>query len=139
VRFPAPTRADHQKFCEREGWTHVRNARGKTGTHHVTYELTLPDGRVLRTRISHPPDRSTYGRAIWAHILRDQLEITEKDFWACLRDSVIPARATPKESGAGIPAAVIYQLITHGVPEVEIAKMTKAEALATLNEFWANE
>jgi hypothetical protein len=39
---------------------------GRTGTHHVTYELDLIDGGVLRTRISHPVDRSSYGRSMWS-------------------------------------------------------------------------
>jgi len=139
VSFPAPTRADHQKFCEREGWTQVRTARGKTGTHHITFELTLPDGRILRTRISHPPDRSAYGRALWGHILRDQLDVTEDVFWACVRDKIVPARAAASQPGAGIPAALVYQLIRHGVPESEVAEMTRADALRRLNELWSGE
>ena len=139
MSFSAPTRADHQKFCEREGWTRVRTARGKTGTHNITFELTLPDGRVLRTRISHPPDRSTYGRALWGHILRDQLDVTEDVFWACVRDKVVPARATATQAGAGIPAALVHQLLRHGVPETEVAKMTRADALRRLNELWSGE
>jgi len=139
VSFPAPTRADHQKFCEGEGWTRVRTARGKTGTHHLTFELTLPDGRVLRTRISHPPDRSTYGRAMWGHILRDQLDVTEDVFWACVRDKVVPTRAFTARPGTGIPAALVHQLLTHGVPESEVAAMTRAQALERLNELWARE
>ncbi|BCB87816.1 hypothetical protein [Phytohabitans suffuscus] len=52
---------------------------------HVTYELTLSDGRVLRTRVSHPVDRTTYGPSIWSHILRDQLDVTNAVFWAVAR------------------------------------------------------
>ena len=139
MSFPAPTRADHQKFCEREGWTQVRTARGRTGTHHITFELTLPDGRVLRTRISHPPDRSTYGRALWGHILRDQLDVTEDVFWACVRDKVVPTRAATTQPGAGLPAALVHQLIAHGVPESDVAGMTRADALRRLNELWSGE
>lgn len=137
MNFPAPTRADHQKFCEREGWTKVRTARGKTGTHHITYELTLPDGRALRTRISHPPDRSTYGDALWGHILRDQLDVTEDVFWNCVNRKVVPTRAAAPTSGVGIPAALVHQLIKHGVAESEVAEMTKTEVLQRLNEFWS--
>src|SRR4051794_37351203 len=84
VSRPQPTRDHHDRFCRIEGWRQVRNARGGTGTHHVTYELDLPDGRILRTRISHPVDRSTYGPAIWNHVLRDQLQVDEATFWACV-------------------------------------------------------
>jgi hypothetical protein len=136
VSFPTPNRADHQKFCERDGWTQVRTARGKTGTHHITFELILQDGRILRTRISHPPDRSTFGAALWGHIVRDQLDVTENVFWDCVHAKVVPTRAAAPKPGVGIPAAVVHQLIKHGVPESEFAEMTRAEALQRLNEFW---
>ena len=76
MNHPTPTRADHEKFCRIEGWTSVRNARGSETNHHVTYELALPDGNVLRTRVSHPIDRSDYGPALWSHVLRDQLKMS---------------------------------------------------------------
>ena len=82
----APTRQDHERFCATEGWTLVRD---------VTYELGLPDGGVLRTRISHPPDRSAYGPSLWSHVLRDQLDVSEQEFWACVRDGTRPARGVP--------------------------------------------
>jgi hypothetical protein len=116
----------------------VRDSRGKTGTHHVTYELPLHDGRILRTRISHPPDRSTYGKSLWAHILKDQLDVTEAEFWACVQDGVKPdrgERTTPQEA---LPADLVYQLITRvGVKEADIAKMSKAEAIARMEEHWS--
>lgn len=139
MKFPAPTRADHERFCEREGWTRVRSARGRTGSHHVTYELVLPDGRVLRTRISHPPDRSTYGPALWAHVLRDQLDVTEEVFWACVRDKVLPTRGAPPRPGTGIPADVVHHLLKRGVPERDVARMSRAEALQRLADLWASE
>ena len=88
-------RADHDRFCQVEGWRRVRDARGRTDTHHITYELELPDGRTLRTPVSHPPDRTDYGPSLFAHILRDQLAVTEKEFWACVRDGTVPNRGGP--------------------------------------------
>src|SRR5256885_17060814 len=93
--WPPPTRKDHETFCEVEEWRRVRDARGRPGTHHVTYELDLVDGRILRTRISHPVDRSGYGPSMWKHILRDQLDVDEPSFWACVQDGVKPDRGTP--------------------------------------------
>ena len=140
IRHPAPTRADHERFCVIGGWLKVRNARGKTGTHHVTYELTLPDGRVLRTRISHPPDRTTYGAGMWGHILRDQLDVSETDFWNCLRNGVAPDRGEAVEEREGLPVDLVYQLVVRfRVPELEVMSMTKAEAVARLQACWAAE
>jgi hypothetical protein len=139
-RRPAPTRADHERFCVIGGWVKVRNARGKTGTHHVTYELTLPDGRILRTRISHPPDRTTYGVSMWGHILRDQLDVSEDDFWECLETGVAPTRGDVVEKREGLPADLVYQLVVRfRIPEQEVKAMTKAEAVARLHKCWARE
>jgi hypothetical protein len=139
MNWPTPTRQDHQKFCEIEGWEPIRTARGRTGSHHVTYELSLPDGRILRTRISHPPDRSTNGPGIWSHILRDQLDVTEDVLWNCVRAGVKPARGKPEAPTAEpIPAEVVHLLITRvGVTEPDVARMTKDEAIARLNQHWA--
>lgn len=134
--FPEATRKDHQTFCVIEGWTQVANARGKTG-HHVTYELALPDGRILRTRVSHPPSRATYGPALWAHILRDQLDVSEAEFWACVKKRVKPSRSYPEPPEEAIPAGLVDQLIQNGVPEDEIRGMDKAAAIERINKIWS--
>lgn len=139
MTWPQPTRADHDAFCRTEGWSLVRDARGGTVKHHRTYELALPDGRILRTRISRPVDKSGYGPAIWQHILRDQLAVDEGTFWACVKDGAKPRRGpvhvAPAES---IPAGVVFQLIHKaGVPEAEVARLSRDEAIARLQEFWA--
>lgn len=134
---PAPTRADHEKFCEEEGWEKVRDSQGRTGTHHVTYELYLADGRILRTRISHPPDRTTYGAAMWSHILRDQLSITEAEFWACVKEGVVPARGQPATAKEALPAELVHLLATRvRLSDDEIAQMTKEQAVDRLQEYW---
>jgi hypothetical protein len=133
-----PTRKDHQSFCLTEGWTQVRNARGKGG-HHVTFELTLPDGQVLRTRISHPPNRQTYGPSIWAHILRDQLQVSEDEFWACVREKNVPRRSRAELAMPSIPAGVVAQLLSHGVEESEVRLMSRVEAIERLNLIWSQE
>ena len=117
----------------------MRNARGGTGTHHVTYELALADGRILRTRISHPPDRSAFGPSVWRHILREQIDVSEAEFWACVKGGAKPNRGwiePPKES---IPLEVA-QLLIHkvGLTETELAELTRDEAIARLNKFWSD-
>lgn len=138
MTWPQPTRQDHDRFCDVEGWTRVRDARGRTGTHHITYELDLPDGRVLRTRVLHPPDRQTYGASLWSHILRDQLGVSEEEFWACVRDGMRPDRGVPEAPAAAHPADIVHLLITRvGLAESEVAAMSKAEAVERLNRYWA--
>jgi hypothetical protein len=137
VTWPPATREDHERFCKNEGWRRVRDARGRAGTHHVTYEFDLPDGGMLRTRISHPPDRSTYGPGLWAHVLRDQLGVSEDEFWACVRDGVRPNRGAPVAPAETLPADLVYLLIRRvGLSEAAVAEMSKEEAVARLQRFW---
>lgn len=137
MTWPAPTRKDHDTFCRAEGWRPVRDARGRTGTHHVTYELVLPDGRILRTRVSHPVDRSNYGPSLWRHILRDQLQVAEADFWACVHDGDTPDRGLPQPPAGALPADLVHLLISRvGIPETEVAAMTKQDAVARVQRYW---
>ena len=137
MTWPQPTRQAHQKFCRVEEWVQVRDARGRTGTHHVTYELGLKDGRILRTRISHPVDRTAYGPGIWSHILRDQLEVTEGEFWGCVQDGSRPNRGQPEVPPDALPADLVYLLLSRvGLDEATVAAMTKVEAVARLQQYW---
>jgi hypothetical protein len=132
--WPQPTRADHQRFVVNEGWQEVAS------THHETYELSLPDGRVLRTRISRPPDKTTYGPRMWAHILRDQLDVTVEEFWVCAQDGVTPDRspAAPEAIDNSIPVEVVDLLIDRvGLTHRDIVGLTREEAIARLNDYWA--
>lgn len=132
-----PTRVDHETFCVTEGWTERQRATGRRGTHHVNYEFTLPDGRVLYTRISHPVDRTDYGPSIWSHILRDQLFVTAEEFWACVDAKVIPDRGGPQAPAETIPAGVVRVLVAEAhLPEAEVRAMTKAEAVQRLAQFY---
>lgn len=140
MSWPRATRQDRDQFCRVETWRRVRGARGRTGTHHVTYELDLPDGRVLRTRISHPVDRSDYGRSLWGHILRDQLEVSEAEFWACVRDRTPPQRGRPITPSHALPAELVHLLISRvGLTEAGVAAMSKEEAIARLHQHWMQD
>lgn len=133
--WPQPTRAGHEQFVRNEGWQQVPS------THHDAYELDLPDGRVLRTRISRPPDKTTYGARMWAHILRDQLAVTAGEFWACVRDGAAPDRTpddVPEEVDDAIPVEVAELLVGRvGLTRRDLVVMTREEAISRLNEYWA--
>lgn len=137
MSWPQATRQDHETFCQVEGWRRVRDARSRAGTHHITYKLEMKDGRVLRTRISHPVDRRAYGPSIWSHILRDQLGVSQEEFWACVRDRKTPDRGVPVPPSTALPADLVYLLMARvGLAEGDIATMTKDEALARLQSYW---
>jgi hypothetical protein len=136
VSWPAPTRKDHEAFCKAEGWKLQKNARSAIGDH-VIYELELADGRILRTRISHPVNRSGYGADMWAHILRDQLDVDAAVFWACVRGEALPNRGDAEQPVEALPAEVAYLLRERvRLSDSEIAALTKDEAIARLQRYW---
>jgi hypothetical protein len=136
----AASRRDHQRFCEIEGWSVVRNARGKPTQHHLTYELALPDGRILRTRVSRPANTDAYGPSLWGHILDDQLAVTADEFWDCVDNGTVPGRArtAPAVPPAALPAGLVYQLVhTLGLGADEVEGMTQEEAVQRLTAHWS--
>jgi hypothetical protein len=140
MTWPQPTREDHERFCKNEGWRRLRDARGRTGTHHITYELDLPDGGVLRAQISHPPDRTTYGPSLWAHILRDQLRVSDEEFWACVREGRRPGRGERPMPSDALPTDLVHLLIHRvGLTDTEVAGMSKDEAVDRLRRFWSGD
>jgi len=136
----AARRREHQRFCEIEGWREVRNSRGTPTQHHITYELDLLDARILRTRISRPANADVYGTALWSHILSDQLDVTEVEFWQCVDQRVLPRRSSTSKipETTTLPARIAYQLVhsLHMTNE-QIAVLTLDDALALLTEYWA--
>lgn len=137
VSHPAPTRRDHVRFCEVEGWQIVRSGTGGRSTHHETYEFTLPDGGILRTRISRPPDRTGYGAALWAHILRDQLQVSLDEFWQCVRTGDPPDRGRPPAPRRAIPTDLAYLLRSRvGLSDEQLAGMSRQEAIERAQQYW---
>lgn len=134
------SRRQHKKFCDAEGWSEVRSARGGAVRHHISYELRLDDGQILRTRISRPANNDRYGPSLWDAILRDQLHVSETDFWQWVDRGVQPPRprgvpaAPPQALPAGLAHALIYTL---GLSEQVVATMSRDEAIALMSEHWA--
>jgi hypothetical protein len=134
------SRRDHNRFCQIEGWTLVRDSRGKPVGHHITYELALADGQILRTRTSRPPNKETYGPRLWKAILNDQLRVSEAQFWACLSSKQAPDRGTgaSRPPVSALPAGLVHQLIhAAGVSERDVASMPLDRALEIMNEYWS--
>ena len=134
------SRREHQRFCEIEGWQEVRNSRGRPTQHHITYEFVLSDGSVLRTRISRPANTDEYGKGMWSHILDDQLQVTEAEFWECVDNKNTPQRTSPDASSKTVrlPAQLAYQLVhALNLTNDEIAALSLEEAMKLLNEYWA--
>lgn len=108
------SRRKHKQFCDTVGWDTVLNARGKPVRHHITYELALNDGRVLRTRISKPANNDTYGASLWTAILSRSELVSQAAFWDCVERHVLPIRpgSDAAPAAAGLPAILVHQLKT---------------------------
>lgn len=57
-------------------------------------------------------DRSDYGPSLWRHILRDQLEVDEADFWPCVQNGIKPDRGAPAPPQDSPPADHVHLLVT---------------------------
>jgi hypothetical protein len=129
--WPAPTRRDHQRFCEIEGW------ELKPGDHEFYY-LALHDGSVLYTKISRPVGRQGYGHDIWhRQILGQQLQVSESEFWACVQEGVLPDRGAPATPVEALPVDLVWQLRSKvGLSDAEIFALTRAEAIERMRQHW---
>lgn len=139
-KYPAASRSDHDSFCVREGWSLVRGASGQPGTHHRTYELVLDDGRILRTRISKPVSKDTYARSTWAHILRNQLDVTADEFWACAKSGQIPVRGKRSLPQTSLPLYLVNVLTDDvGMSPSEISNLELSEAEQVVAAHWSKK
>lgn len=140
-KHPPGTRKDHRRFCEIEQWTLVRGATGKAVSHHQTFELSLWDGRILRTRVSHPVNKDAYVKNVWSHILRTQLQVTQTAFWGCVNDGTLPDRGQPSLATGRktLPLYLVRELIKLGVTQAELANLSTDAAAALLGELLAAE
>ncbi len=130
--FPSPSRKDHQRFVEVEDWRLLREVG-----HRFTYERDLPGGQTLRTRISHPVNRTGYGASLWTHVLRTQLCVSEEAFWACVTDGRKPERGAPPAPVESLPAELAWLLINRvGLTESDVAGLSKERAIERVNRFW---
>jgi len=69
--------------------------------------------------------------------LRDQLDVSESDFWDCVTGGVLPARGGPAIPKEALPTELVHLLRSKvGIAEAEIAAMTKDEAVARLSNYW---
>lgn len=138
-KYPPGTRDDHEAFCRTEEWQPVLNAKGQKVRHHATYELALHDGRILRTRISRPVDRTAYGPSLWGETLKNQLEVTPDEFWGCVKEGALPDRGAPEAPTTALPLELVILLTkTARIPEATVAAMSKEEAVQAMNDYWTS-
>ncbi len=140
--MPRPlSHADHRQFVETEGWTKKGTAKSKkkTGDHH-RYSLRLNTGEVLLTRVSHGSGAINDANLV-AAILREQLQVTEEDFYRCVERGILPPRPAPATVGPppdGLDGKLVRNLIRKvGMTQAQVASLTKEEAVAAWQGYLA--
>ncbi|MHB1576874.1 MAG: cytotoxic translational repressor of toxin-antitoxin stability system [Candidatus Dormibacteria bacterium] len=107
---------------------------------HRYYRLVLDDGTVLETRISHS-SKKTMSQGRWRAILRDQLGVSDEDFWKSLRDK----RPVERPSGPPLEEEIeqiplwAAELLTArlGMSLAAIAQLGRDRAIELARETWA--
>lgn len=129
-----PTWDDIRRFCEIDGWEPTHAERGRNRRDHDRYVKTLPDGRVLRTKASHGRDEIG-DKGLVKHILRDQLEVTEEQFWDAVDNGRAPQRggdqhATSQTTDPSLPGWLAVNLSALvGLSDDEIFALVEEQAM----------
>ena len=74
---------------------------------------------------------------MWSHILRDQLDVTEDEFWSACRKGFCQneaPRTFPRRHCRLSSCTCSINKV--GLAEADVAAMTKDEAVARLNQYW---
>lgn len=130
--------ADLHEFCRIDGWYDADVAAGRSTGDHVRYRRVLGNGEVLRTKVSHGSHE--IGGDLLRHVLREQLRVTEEQFWETLRTGEPPVRPEDVKppARAGIPLWLVRRLREQvGLPETEIADLDEHAARAVWDEWCA--
>lgn len=129
-----PTWKQLERFCQVEGWEDRDAARGRPTGDHKRFRLRLPGGDVLRTKVSHGAGQISAD--LFKHILREQLQVTEREFWAAVDKRAPPTRApapAPPE-GHRLPARLVEPLSQIGIPDDRLRTLSVDQAEALLRE-----
>jgi hypothetical protein len=128
-----PTQNEIRKFLNVDGWNR------EEGSGHETYIKILENGNYLRTHVSRTSRKWPSDPNLWRRILREQLAVTEEEFWAAVDQRVPPCRSTALLSSQdveAIPGWLIESLRrTVGLGNDVIASMSPEEARAAWDHF----
>jgi hypothetical protein len=100
-----PTWGEIEQFCRIDGWRESRR------TNHLFYEKVLADGTVLRTHRSFAAGK-TMSPGRFKTILRNQLQVSEDDFWTALETKEPVARPSGPPEVEALPAYLVRVLKT---------------------------
>lgn len=128
-----PTHRELKKFCDNDGWD------PKKRTDHWRYTKRVPGGRTLRTKISFGSGE-VGDPGLFSAILREQLQVSEAEFWRVVREGGPARRAERPFIAPAAPrllaAATVLQLRKLGVSLEQIRELrSQAEAAELLERL----
>lgn len=132
-----PTFKELNRYVEVEGWEDKDKKSDKRKGDHHRYVFTTPLGERLYTRISHGKGQ-IFDQELFIRILRDQLCIDEKQFWAAMDKGIHPVRPTLSFGlpHIGIDAKLAKNLITKvGLDSGKLAEMSQEDGVRMWNEW----
>lgn len=135
----SPSWGDIRDFLAADRWQELPSAaRGGSQTDHIWFAKTLPDGRLLQTKVSHST-KKTVSAGRFRAICRHELEVSVNEFWACARsgkplDRPVPIDEPEYQHPAWVVNVLVGQLHMSGE---EVAKLGREEAERLVHEHWA--
>lgn len=76
---------------------------------------------------------------MWSAILRDQLRVTNDEFWDCVQNRVLPDRggAVATSNPKALPLHILSELIDRlGMTPEDAIQLSLHDALDRLNKYW---
>ena len=136
------TFGDLKTYLERDGgWDEIPNlvrGRRRVGDHR-RYRQVLPDGTVLRTKVSHALD-AEISPDLLGHIVRDQLGTTMQHFRDVVAGRLPESDTVSGKTPESIPGWLVVRLIsTVGLPEEEVRAMSAEGARAAWESYRGGE
>lgn len=126
-----PTGDEFREFIAEDGWERQQGRK-----RHAIYRRRLGD-RVLRTEWPHSDQIDD--RNLWGKILRDQLEVSEDEFWRVVAEggpAVRPSETAEGEPSEEKPLWLVQRLTkTCGLSIEEVAGLSLDRAQAAWDRY----
>ena len=132
-----PNGRDLRRFVEVDGgWELTAKKRDSKKRDHDHYVKRLPDGNMLRTKVSHGNTEIGDPKLV-NDIFKRQLQVSEDEFWLAVDKGTPPRRgsADPEPEEATEPAhqledwLAVQLAVQVGLSDAEIAALTPQEAM----------
>lgn len=125
-----PIRYDELRaFCRIDGWISASGKPGRSTSKHEVWTKSLPKGTTLRVVISK--GRGEYPSRMAGYILKNELRVTEHEFWSAVRTGEAPRRPeqrSPQPEGELLPLSLVRALLAAGYSGADLNGLSLADA-----------